>query len=288
MHATVNFMPCLDSKIHPDVHTDGNVQWFFFKIHNIIPGVRYQFNLGNFKKRSSQFCHGQKPVCWSTDSTKKPNVRNTNINKLSTVDEEKLSDEEHCEWHHFGDNIKYGPANKVLDCYYHQQHSSQPNTKSKNIELHKALKQLDMNFFEECNEIYERYRRIAVRSRVQTNKIYDERNSDQKSKISGEVKGISCKATRTHIRTNNKADSLSYSAIAKQAAKKKKSKSGVKNDNFLKIVEKRTQRHKYVRRRARKRQCNILHFEAEVCYVDMRSCKLLIILTYLICCYIGS
>jgi hypothetical protein len=54
-----------DLQLDHDINTHGHTQWFFFRVHNSQPGVRYKFNIINFEKKSSAFNKGMRPVIHS-------------------------------------------------------------------------------------------------------------------------------------------------------------------------------------------------------------------------------
>lgn len=48
-----------------DSNTKGHLQWFNFKIKNIIPDQVYTLNISNFKKKKILFYRGAKPYVYS-------------------------------------------------------------------------------------------------------------------------------------------------------------------------------------------------------------------------------
>lgn len=55
-----------DLMCNNDVNSLGKMQWFFFRVRNMQPGVGYKFNLLNMEKKSSAFCKGMIPVLLSS------------------------------------------------------------------------------------------------------------------------------------------------------------------------------------------------------------------------------
>jgi cytosolic carboxypeptidase protein 2/3 len=48
-----------------DANTRGHLQWYYFKMFNMIPGTTYQLNLCNFQKAKSLYSRGMKPYLFS-------------------------------------------------------------------------------------------------------------------------------------------------------------------------------------------------------------------------------
>ena len=103
--------------LHPDVHTAGHVQWFFFRVGNVLPGVRYRFTLGNFTKRTSQFSRGQQPVMFSLlrntlrvrrhrqqQQQQQQQQREENNKEGGEEEEDSDDDDDHHHHHHHNDD----------------------------------------------------------------------------------------------------------------------------------------------------------------------------------------
>jgi len=60
-----------DLYMHPDVHTTGHTQWFYFSVSNTQIGREVVFNLRNFAKPDSMFNKGMRPLYLSSLSSKK-------------------------------------------------------------------------------------------------------------------------------------------------------------------------------------------------------------------------
>jgi hypothetical protein len=54
-----------DLILKPDVNTQGHTQWFYFSVSNMVPGIRYKFNIINLLKPDSLYNHGMQPVMFS-------------------------------------------------------------------------------------------------------------------------------------------------------------------------------------------------------------------------------
>jgi hypothetical protein len=48
-----------------DSNTKGHLQWFNFKIKNLLPDQNYTINICNFKKKKILFYRGAKPYVYS-------------------------------------------------------------------------------------------------------------------------------------------------------------------------------------------------------------------------------
>ena len=68
-----------------DSNTRGHLQWFNFKVKNMIKGNTYKFNISNFLKSKSLYNRGMKPFIFS----KRENQENG------------------IQWHQGSTNIKY-------------------------------------------------------------------------------------------------------------------------------------------------------------------------------------
>ena len=55
-----------DLWLREDLHTNGNIQWFYFSVENITAGLTVRFNLVNHNKPDSLFNHGMRPLVYST------------------------------------------------------------------------------------------------------------------------------------------------------------------------------------------------------------------------------
>ena len=55
-----------DLILKPDVNTQGHTQWYYFSVSNMIPGVKYKFNIINLLKPNSLYNSGMQPVVYST------------------------------------------------------------------------------------------------------------------------------------------------------------------------------------------------------------------------------
>jgi len=60
-----------DLYMHPDVHTTGHTQWFYFSVGNTQLGAEVVFNLRNFAKPDSMFNKGMQPLMFSAASDRK-------------------------------------------------------------------------------------------------------------------------------------------------------------------------------------------------------------------------
>ena len=54
-----------DLILNCDVNSAYHMQWFYFSVENIVPGIPYKFNIINLEKTSSLFNEGQQPVLFS-------------------------------------------------------------------------------------------------------------------------------------------------------------------------------------------------------------------------------
>ena len=54
-----------DLYLHNDIYTNGNTQWFYFKVSNVKAGQVVTFNIKNFRKSDSLFKRGMKPLVYS-------------------------------------------------------------------------------------------------------------------------------------------------------------------------------------------------------------------------------
>eukprot|EP00471_Norrisiella_sphaerica_P008009 CAMPEP_0184499568 /NCGR_PEP_ID=MMETSP0113_2-20130426/41829_1 /TAXON_ID=91329 /ORGANISM="Norrisiella sphaerica, Strain BC52" /LENGTH=988 /DNA_ID=CAMNT_0026887507 /DNA_START=297 /DNA_END=3263 /DNA_ORIENTATION=+ len=75
-------------QLRPDLGTNSNMQWFFFKVSNTRMKLDYRFIISNFYKSSSLFSEGMRPLIFSEKEFKK--------NKVG--------------WRRFGVNICYFPS----------------------------------------------------------------------------------------------------------------------------------------------------------------------------------
>jgi len=60
-------------KLHNDVNTKGNIQWFYFAVSEMTKSVEYTFRITNYTKTSSLFENGMLPVVYSTKAKKQEN-----------------------------------------------------------------------------------------------------------------------------------------------------------------------------------------------------------------------
>jgi hypothetical protein len=54
-----------DLILKPDVNTQGHTQWFYFSVANMVPGIKYKFNIINLLKPNSLYNLGMQPVVYS-------------------------------------------------------------------------------------------------------------------------------------------------------------------------------------------------------------------------------
>jgi hypothetical protein len=54
-----------DMILRPDINTRGHTQWYYFRIHNMIPGRMYKFNVINLVKPDSLYNYGMRPLVYS-------------------------------------------------------------------------------------------------------------------------------------------------------------------------------------------------------------------------------
>jgi len=54
-----------DLLVSHDINSTGHTQWFFFRMQNMVPGVKYKFNILNLEKKNSAFSKGMRPVMFS-------------------------------------------------------------------------------------------------------------------------------------------------------------------------------------------------------------------------------
>ena len=54
-----------DLILRPDINTRGHTQWYYFRIHNMIPGRMYKFNVINLTKPDSLYNYGMRPLIYS-------------------------------------------------------------------------------------------------------------------------------------------------------------------------------------------------------------------------------
>lgn len=51
-----------------DANTRGHLQWYYFKLMNLSPGVEYRINICNFQKGKTLYLRGMKPYMFSCKS----------------------------------------------------------------------------------------------------------------------------------------------------------------------------------------------------------------------------
>lgn len=49
-----------------DANTKGHLQWYYFKITNLRPNLKYKINIFNFQKAKTLYTRGMKPYIFST------------------------------------------------------------------------------------------------------------------------------------------------------------------------------------------------------------------------------
>lgn len=54
-----------DCFMRVDANTRGHLQWYYFKMFNMVPGVKYTINICNFQKAKSLYSRGMKPYIYS-------------------------------------------------------------------------------------------------------------------------------------------------------------------------------------------------------------------------------
>ncbi|KAJ3034568.1 Cytosolic carboxypeptidase 2 [Rhizophlyctis rosea] len=54
-----------DLKVRQDTNTRGHTQWFFFRLHNVVPSQPYCFNITNLMKPDSLYNYGMQPLMYS-------------------------------------------------------------------------------------------------------------------------------------------------------------------------------------------------------------------------------
>ena len=54
-----------DLQLCPDTNTCRHMQWFYFKMAGMRPGVPYKLNIVNLCKRESLYNHGLRPLIYS-------------------------------------------------------------------------------------------------------------------------------------------------------------------------------------------------------------------------------
>jgi hypothetical protein len=74
-----------DLVLQNDINTNGHTQWFFYRVHNNLAGVKYRFNIVNLAKPDSLYNYGMKILNFSN----------------------KIKNEEGIGWHRVGENIDY-------------------------------------------------------------------------------------------------------------------------------------------------------------------------------------
>ena len=74
-----------DLILQNDINTNGNTQWYFFRVSNTHPGQRVRFNMLNLAKPDSLYNYGMKILCFSN----------------------KMKAEEGIGWHRVGETINY-------------------------------------------------------------------------------------------------------------------------------------------------------------------------------------
>ena len=57
-----------------DINSKGHTQWYFYKVQNTRPGVRYKFNIVNMVKPDSLFNHGMKTLVYSVRMNRERSV----------------------------------------------------------------------------------------------------------------------------------------------------------------------------------------------------------------------
>lgn len=83
-----------DLVLQNDINTNGNTQWFFFRIGNTRKGQRVKFNLLNLAKPDSLYNYGMKILCFS----------------------DTLKQREGTGWHRVGSDINYHANQYRRDC----------------------------------------------------------------------------------------------------------------------------------------------------------------------------
>ena len=74
-----------DLILQNDINTNGNTQWYFFRVSNTTPGLKVKFNMINMAKPDSLYNYGMK------------------ILSFSRIEKDK----EDLGWHRVGENINY-------------------------------------------------------------------------------------------------------------------------------------------------------------------------------------
>ena len=74
-----------DLVLSPDVNNGGHIQWYYFSVFGMVPGVRYTFNFINMDKPDSMYNFGMKPLVFS----------------------ERDAEDDECGWSRKGDDICY-------------------------------------------------------------------------------------------------------------------------------------------------------------------------------------
>ena len=54
-----------DLVVQNDINTNGNTQWFFFRVYNTTAGKKIRFNLLNMNKSDSLYNYGMKILCYT-------------------------------------------------------------------------------------------------------------------------------------------------------------------------------------------------------------------------------
>ena len=74
-----------DLILQNDINTNGNTQWYFFRVSNTFAGQKVKFNMLNLAKPDSLYNYGMKILCFSN----------------------KIKADDGVGWHRVGENINY-------------------------------------------------------------------------------------------------------------------------------------------------------------------------------------
>lgn len=59
-----------DLVLSSDLYTNRHMQWYYFRVQNMVPGVTYKFNIINLLKNDSLYNYGMKPLLYSEHEAK--------------------------------------------------------------------------------------------------------------------------------------------------------------------------------------------------------------------------
>jgi len=111
-----------DLLMSTDSHSEGHTQWFYFSIENAVPGVKYRFNIVNFRKKKSIWGRGMQPLMYAAKESSTLSESTLEGEEEGAGDEGGLKGEQG--WHHVGEDVTYTPSSSLgvggsIDAYGH-------------------------------------------------------------------------------------------------------------------------------------------------------------------------